>query len=196
MSFRSRRGSLSYEGVRYDNFNDKSSETKPPRPRTTYQFRLGGDLPARPVSLLTELVREVKGEGQPPGRRSIVCFECTRKPRKDPAESFRVFPRPEWEINDCFSSRGALCMGFLTRGGCGAPCPRGGLPCWGCRGPSDVVRGKMAAGTSYEQVVLDSLAHRCRLPLEMIEPAIKLIRSRANSALNFCQNLNCDRRLR
>ena len=25
----------------------------------------------------------------------------------------------------------------VTRGGCNAPCPAGGLGCWGCRGPAE-----------------------------------------------------------
>ncbi|MFH1808863.1 MAG: NADH:ubiquinone oxidoreductase [Pseudomonadota bacterium] len=37
----------------------------------------------------------------------------------------------------CAFDRGQLCLGPITRGGCDAPCPAGGLACWGCRGPSD-----------------------------------------------------------
>ena len=36
----------------------------------------------------------------------------------------------------CMFDRGQLCLGPITRGGCDAPCPAGGLGCWGCRGPS------------------------------------------------------------
>lgn len=36
----------------------------------------------------------------------------------------------------CAFDRGMLCLGPVTRGGCNAPCPAGGLGCWGCRGPS------------------------------------------------------------
>jgi coenzyme F420-reducing hydrogenase gamma subunit len=32
---------------------------------------------------------------------------------------------------------GQLCLGPITRGGCNAPCPAGGLGCWGCRGPAE-----------------------------------------------------------
>jgi coenzyme F420-reducing hydrogenase gamma subunit len=34
--------------------------------------------------------------------------------------------------------RGQLCLGSVSRAGCNAPCPAGGLPCWGCRGPAEV----------------------------------------------------------
>lgn len=33
--------------------------------------------------------------------------------------------------------RGQLCLGPITRAGCNAPCPAGGLGCWGCRGPAE-----------------------------------------------------------
>ena len=36
----------------------------------------------------------------------------------------------------CRFEHGQLCLGAITRGGCEAPCPAGGLGCWGCRGPA------------------------------------------------------------
>ena len=36
----------------------------------------------------------------------------------------------------CSFEHGQLCLGSITRGGCEAPCPAGGLGCWGCRGPA------------------------------------------------------------
>jgi sulfhydrogenase subunit delta len=36
----------------------------------------------------------------------------------------------------CLFEKGILCLGPITMGGCEAPCPAGGLGCWGCRGPS------------------------------------------------------------
>ncbi len=48
-----------------------------------------------------------------------VCFECKQR------------------YATCSFDLGQLCLGPITRGGCGAPCPVGGLSCWGCRGPSE-----------------------------------------------------------
>jgi len=37
----------------------------------------------------------------------------------------------------CRFEMGELCLGPITRAGCNAPCPAGGLGCWGCRGPAE-----------------------------------------------------------
>jgi len=47
-----------------------------------------------------------------------VCFECKQR------------------YTVCRLDQGQVCLGPITRGGCGAPCPAGGLGCWGCRGPA------------------------------------------------------------
>jgi sulfhydrogenase subunit delta len=47
-----------------------------------------------------------------------VCFECKQR------------------YTTCLFDLGQLCMGPITMGGCNAPCPAGGIGCWGCRGPS------------------------------------------------------------
>jgi coenzyme F420-reducing hydrogenase gamma subunit len=47
-----------------------------------------------------------------------VCVECKRR------------------FTTCMFERGALCLGSISKAGCNAPCPAGGLGCWGCRGPA------------------------------------------------------------
>jgi coenzyme F420-reducing hydrogenase gamma subunit len=37
----------------------------------------------------------------------------------------------------CLFEKGRICLGSITRAGCNAPCPAGGLGCWGCRGPAE-----------------------------------------------------------
>jgi sulfhydrogenase subunit delta len=48
-----------------------------------------------------------------------VCLECKQR--------FTV----------CAFDKGQLCLGPITMAGCNAPCPAGGLGCWGCRGPAE-----------------------------------------------------------
>jgi len=48
-----------------------------------------------------------------------VCYECKQ------------------QFLTCVFEKGQLCLGSITRGGCNAPCPGGGLGCLGCRGPAE-----------------------------------------------------------
>jgi F420-non-reducing hydrogenase small subunit len=69
----------------------------------------------------------------------IVCQECGRRKLKDMRPShFTGFQSGEVLPDICLINQGYPCVGSSTRGGCGAPCPRAGHPCVGCRGPSDV----------------------------------------------------------
>ena len=54
--------------------------------------------------------------------------------------SFPVYPvcvECKQRYTTCLFDRGILCLGPITRAGCDAPCPAGGLGCLGCRGPAD-----------------------------------------------------------
>lgn len=65
--------------------------------------------------------------------------------------SFPVYPvclDCRQRLTACLMDLGRLCLGSVTRGGCDAPCPAGGLGCWGCRGP--------AADANLEQLVADA----------------------------------------
>jgi F420-non-reducing hydrogenase small subunit len=145
------------------------------------------------VSLLNQLLKELRGEPQDMKSQKIVCAECRRKPSKGEVASFQVFPGSEWKAEHCLTSDGVMCLGFLTKGGCGAYCVRGGLPCWGCRGLSKAILQKLEKGDSLESLLLNSLARRCRLDEEQIKPVMKIVRHRTNSMLNFYQNFASDR---
>ena len=145
-----------------------------------------------PVNLLTRLVGDLTGEGATPEPRPIICAECHRKPKKADLEAFEVFPTGLMDPQLCFLSQGIVCLGTLTKGGCGAICTRGGLPCWGCRGPAAPVLKKMAEGDAYQEVILNTLKQRSRLSEESLKPVMKTLRSQSNSSLAFEQNLVSD----
>ena len=129
------------------------------------------------------------------GAKPLVCAECSRKPAKTAVTALDAFPRQD-EQGTCFHSLGVLCLGFSTRGGCGAVCTRNGLPCWGCRGPAKVALKKMANGDSFEEAVIDRLIRRCGLEQEQLRSAVKHVRGQGHALFDFEQNSSSQSRIR
>jgi len=92
--------------------------------------------PPMPFLIVHSLKSIVSGK-TPIRYQSVVCTECHRK--IIPAKLDRLYGIYEKEANAelCLVSQGFVCLGSLTREGCGAPCPRAGFTCFGCRGPAD-----------------------------------------------------------
>jgi F420-non-reducing hydrogenase small subunit len=92
--------------------------------------------PPMPFLIVHSLKNIVSGKA-PIRHQSVVCTECHRK--IIPAKLDRLYGIYEKEADPelCLVSQGFICLGSLTRDGCGAPCPRAGFACFGCRGPAD-----------------------------------------------------------
>jgi len=74
--------------------------------------------------------------GTPELCKTDVCEQC---PRERIGEYSKKLKRIYEEVDDherCLLEQGFLCMGPATMGGCDAPCPKAGMPCDGCRGPT------------------------------------------------------------
>jgi len=88
-----------------------------------------------PEKLIREFLLALINGEEPRKVTHPVCAECNR------TVVFRKVERIKWggvpEI--CLLSQGYLCLGSVTRGGCGAACPKAGIPCAGCRGPTPKV---------------------------------------------------------
>ncbi len=94
-------------------------------------------------TLLSALDAAIAGEEWEMPRRNM-CEECKREKKallQHSAEfvSDSVYGLMELDQIDperCFLEQGLICMGPMTREGCGARCTEANVPCRGCQGPS------------------------------------------------------------
>ena len=73
----------------------------------------------------------------PPNKEEILEFiECfiSGKQFKNPKDPVCIECRKQGNI--CLLQEGEICLGPLTRAGCNALCPKNGVGCYGCRGPT------------------------------------------------------------
>ncbi len=65
-----------------------------------------------------------------------VCADCERKMKKNPGVQLRPAQVAGDDPELCFLSQGIVCLGSVTLNRCLAPCPKVGVACTGCAGPS------------------------------------------------------------
>lgn len=97
----------------------------------------------------------LKGE-KPEGTDLPVCAECPRKVKGDFSPDIKRSYETRPDPDECLLQQGFVCLGSVTRAGCGAPCTAAGAPCMGCRGPTNRLMLDPTHGV-YE----DWLRHRC-----------------------------------
>ena len=71
-----------------------------------------------------------------------LCDECPlndTKPEKISLKDFKRVHQVKLDPEKCLLTQGVLCLGPVTRGGCGALCIKCSMPCTGCFGPLDKV---------------------------------------------------------
>jgi F420-non-reducing hydrogenase small subunit len=119
----------------------------PPTPNIlldAVQALLSGNLPAKGSVLAPD---------------TALCEECPRKDTRPEQLSIKEWKRPHEILIDpekCLLTQGLLCLGSATRGGCGALCTKGNMPCTGCFGPTSRVRDFGAKALSALASIVDS----------------------------------------
>ena len=90
-------------------------------------------------------------EGAVLAPNKALCDTCPLNETKPDKLSMKDIKRP-WEIKvdleKCFLDQGLICLGPVTRTGCGETCVRAGQGCRGCFGPVDGVVDQGAKGLS------------------------------------------------
>ena len=117
-----------------------------------------------PVRLLKEAVGAILSGNLPPKGTVLapdlaLCEECSRNKTKPEKLLVKSFKRPHEALIDpeeCILAQGFLCLGPVTRSGCGAACPEGNMPCTGCLGPTSRVIDYGAKALSGIASILDS----------------------------------------
>ena len=81
------------------------------------------------------------------GSAKALCETCKRNDTKPDSVTMPGIKRVldvQLDPGSCFLLQGVICMGPATRGGCGALCVDGNMPCTGCYGPPDDVQDQGA----------------------------------------------------
>ena len=129
--------------------------------------------PPRPSILLNWLIGLTGG--QPLKTAPIVCSHCGRKPFKITTDAASV-TNGATSDSYCFNSMGRVCLGFMTRGGCDSVCPKKGVSCWGCRGPSRKTIAGLQAGDTLEEIATHGFRQRYTQGEGRFRQAIKQIK--------------------
>lgn len=118
--------------------------------------------PVQSVSKLIDLIRDYSAGDPIPEMHFIaeetsVCDFCKReKPEVISIDRIMRIHEVEFNEDECFLSQGILCMGPVTRAGCGEEprCIQKNMPCRGCFGPLPKVRDQ---GTKFLSSIASSI---------------------------------------
>jgi len=117
-----------------------------------------------PVDLIVTAVTAIlEGKLPPKGTvlasKKTLCETCERnktKPEKLAIKEFKRVYEIDIDPEKCFLEQGLICLGPVTRGGCGERCIHGNMPCRGCFGTVDIVVDMGAKFLSALSSLIDS----------------------------------------
>lgn len=103
--------------------------------------------------------------------RHNCCFHCDRKMKKSDVASVKRAYEVDLDRETCFLSQGVPCFGSVTLDRCMAPCPKVGVPCFSCGGPSESLILEPQKDVRSEMA--DRMAHLTKIPREEVLSAIE-----------------------
>ncbi|MBN2399959.1 MAG: oxidoreductase [Candidatus Aminicenantes bacterium] len=117
--------------------------------------------PPAPEQVKLSILALAGGKRPPPGStigaaERNLCDDCQRSKSE---KKIKHFYRPHEILQDpdkCLLEQGILCMGPVTRSGCGVRCPDTGLGCRGCYGPAPDVMDQGSKFISALGSIIDS----------------------------------------
>ena len=119
--------------------------------------------PPPPELIKNAIMALLEGNLPPKGtvlaEKKALCDTCSRrdsKPEKIKINEFKRVWATEWDPARCFLDQGIICLGPVTRGGCGERCINANMPCRGCFGSTDNVIDQGAKSVSFLGSLIDS----------------------------------------
>ena len=117
-----------------------------------------------PVTLIMDAITGVLENKLPPMGSVLapdipLCDECPRKESKPDKLLVKEIRYPHEGLIDpekCLLDQGLLCLGPVTRSGCGGSCIKANMPCSGCMGPTSQVKDFGAKALSAIGSILDT----------------------------------------
>lgn len=114
------------------------------------------DLIAKAVTAILTGQLPPKGAVLSPNRTLCDVCPMEKKSEKLLIKEFKRIHETMPEPGRCFLEQGIICLGPVTRSGCGERCIRANMPCEGCFGPTDKVEDQGAKFLSAIASIIDS----------------------------------------
>lgn len=147
-----------YESMRED-LPKVAESARPLDSVATVELYIPGCPP--PPAIIFETLKSLVEGRQPERYETTVCSDCKRRVSRS-GRTLRLHPGHDVAPGTCLLTEGLLCLGPVTRGGCGASCPSVGAVCMGCRGPSDMVLSSQLHSQFSDMVSFISRTHGSR----------------------------------
>ena len=114
------------------------------------------------VERIEEVVQAIVSGDLPPKGSFVgvsdksVCDDCPRVKEEKKISSFKRISLTDVDPERCLLEQGIICLGSVTRGGCGSRCIKSGVACRGCYGPMPDIKEQGAKLVSAVSSIIDS----------------------------------------
>ncbi len=138
----------------------------------TVEYYIPGCPP--PIEVVSDFLDDLISGKIPKGNDLPVCAECGRLVTTEIPKEIRRIYNHTVHPTECLLQQGFICLGSVTRAGCSALCTKAGVPCMGCRGPSQRLIEEASHGI-YEDLV-KRRCHYTQLPIKEVERQLEPFR--------------------
>jgi F420-non-reducing hydrogenase small subunit len=121
--------------------------------------------PPNPYFIAAALKRVIAGADEEFGPHNV-CYRCDRQMKHTDCNKLRREHEVDVDASLCFLSQGIVCLGSASLDRCLAPCPKRGVPCTGCGGPSELVA--LEPHRDIRTEVADRMSQMTKIPRDSV----------------------------